>query len=131
MAKARDFEILLDSTRKLGGFQAAQRSAQELIDTIYGHFQESLVLLRLFISVPFSALPPQDQELVEKKANDSGTMDCLKKTTPVLTLLGTRGRISAWDERSKSSGISMHSADFDQLCCIFVDAVNAVQKNER
>ncbi len=103
-AKAKDFELLLDSTRNLGRFQSAQRSAQELIDIIYGHFQESLVLLRLFISVPFSALPPQDQELVEKKAIDSGTMHSLKKTTPVLTLLGTRGGISAWDERSKSQG---------------------------
>ncbi len=91
-ANPSDFSMLLDATHKLSGFDAVEKVAQAFIDIVYEHFQKSLLLLRLFSSLPYSALPTQDQQLVNKKANDSGTMHLLKDRTPILTLLATRGK---------------------------------------
>ncbi|MGA3209048.1 MAG: hypothetical protein ABSE05_14670 [Syntrophales bacterium] len=103
-ANPSDFSMLLDATHKLSGFDAVEKVAQAFIDIVYEHFQKSLLLLRLFSSLPYSALPTQDQQLVNKKANDSGTMHLLKDRTPILTLLATRGQKPDWNERDKSQG---------------------------
>jgi hypothetical protein len=99
-----DFRILTDSLIRIKGLDAAEDLAQAFIDIIYEYFQESLVLLRLFSSVPYAALPVQDKQLVDKKANDSGTAHLYNDGTPILTLLGTRGQKSDWNERNKSQG---------------------------
>ncbi len=103
-ANHSDFEILQNSVKKIKKLDTAEKLAQEFIDVIYEYFQESLVLLRLFSSVPYSALPAQDKQLVDKKANDSGTAHLYNDGTPVLTLLGTRGQKSDWNVRPKSQG---------------------------
>ncbi len=104
IATPSDFAFLSDSTKKLNGFDSVEGIAQAFVDKVFEQFQDSLVLLRLFSSVPYSALPPQDQLLVDKKANDSGTGHLYKDTTPVLTLLGTRGQRPEWNHRAASQG---------------------------
>lgn len=99
-----DFEILLNSVNRIKGIDTAAALAQAFIDIIYEYFQESLVLLRLFASVPYAALPTLDKQLVGKKADDSGTAHLYNDGTPILTLLGTRGQKSDWNERHKSQG---------------------------
>lgn len=99
-----DFETLLNSVKKIKELNTAEEVAQAFIDLIYEYFQESLVLLRLFSSVPYSALSAQDKQLVDKKAIDTGTVHLYKDGTPILTLLGTRGQKSEWNERNKSQG---------------------------
>lgn len=99
-----DFEILLNSVKKIKELNTAEEVAQAFIDLIYEYFQESLVLLRLFSSVPYSALSAQDKQLVDKKATDTATAHLYKDATPILTLLGTRGQKSEWNERNKSQG---------------------------
>lgn len=103
-ASRLDFERLLDATQRLGGFGSLEAAAQAFVDTLYEPFQESLVLLRLFASLPYSALPPRDRALVDKKAADSGTASLYRDGTPILTLLGTRGYRPEWNERSRSEG---------------------------
>lgn len=99
-----DFEYLLNMVKRTYAVDAAEKLAQAFVDTIYEYFQESLVLLRLFSSVPYAVLPVQDRQLVDKKANDSGTAHLYSDRTPILTLLGTRGKKPDWNERSKSQG---------------------------
>lgn len=103
-ATPSDFALLSDSTKKLSGFESFEEIAQAFVDNLFERFQDSLVLLRLFASLPYSALPPLDQQLVDNKAKDSGTRHLYKDTTPVLTLLGTRGRSPEWNQRAKSQG---------------------------
>lgn len=103
-ANPYDFKKLLDSTNKLSGFHTTERMAQAFIDIIYDQFQESLVLLRLFTSVPYSALPDQDRLLVDKKIKDSGTTPLFSDKTPVLALLGSRGQEADWNDRRTSKG---------------------------
>lgn len=99
-----DFEILLNSVKQIKGIDKVDDLAQSFTDIIYEYFHESLVLLRLFSSVPYASLPTQDRQLVDKKANDSGTTHLYSDGTPILTLLGTRGQKSEWNERHKSQG---------------------------
>lgn len=99
-----DFEILQNSVKRIKKLDTAEELAQAFIDIIYEYFQKSLVLLRLFSSVPYSALSTEDRQLVDKKANDSGTAHLYNDRTPILTLLGTRGQKSDWNVRPKSQG---------------------------
>ena len=62
-----DFAFLLDSTKKLSGFNNLEEVAQSFIDVVYEYFQKSLVLLRLFSSFPYSALSIKDKRLVKKR----------------------------------------------------------------
>lgn len=103
-ANSGDFETLLNAVKIINGMGMAQELAQEFIDIIYEYFQESLVLLRLFLTVPYSALPILDKHLVDRKAKDSGHAHRCNDGTPVLTLLGTRGQKSDWNERVRSQG---------------------------
>lgn len=103
-ANSSDFEILLNSVKSIQGIDTAEELAQEFIDIIFEYFQGSLVLLRLFSTVPYATLPTQDRQLVDKKAAASGTAHLYNDGTPILTLLGTRGQKSEWNERSASQG---------------------------
>lgn len=103
-ANPSDFARLSNSTKKLSEFNSVDEIAQAFVDNIFECFQESLVLLRLFSSLPYSVLPPQDQQLVDKKAIDSGTSHLYWDTTPILTLLGTRGQKPEWNQRTTSQG---------------------------
>jgi hypothetical protein len=58
---------------------------------------ESLVLGRMFLVAPLSALPLAEQQLVSPEGR-------LLPATSVLSLLATRGREPAWNERTASVG---------------------------
>lgn len=58
---------------------------------------ESLVLARMFLVAPLSALPASEQQLVSPEGR-------LPPTTSVLSLLATRGRQPAWNQRTASVG---------------------------
>jgi hypothetical protein len=58
---------------------------------------ESLVLARMFLVTPLSALPISEQQLVSPEGR-------LPPTTSVLSLLATRGRKPAWNQRTASAG---------------------------
>lgn len=71
---------------------AARRFASGFADTF-----PSVVLVRVFLVVPFGALPAAERALI---AGDPRLTD----QTPVLALLATRGREPAWNDRTRSAG---------------------------
>ena len=81
-----------------------ETAAQKYIDTIYEEYSESLVLLRMFVSVPYSALPQFNQQFVMDLATEKGVAGELKNETPVLSLIGTRGKEPEWNNRQQSKG---------------------------
>jgi hypothetical protein len=81
-----------------------EAAAQKYIDTIYEEYAESLVLLRMFVSVPYSALPQFNQQFVMDLATGKGIACELKNETPVLSLIGTRGREPEWNSWRQSTG---------------------------
>lgn len=79
-------------------------AAQALTSAIYNQFTDSVVLARLFVTVPFDDLPPTNKQFVQNLAKSAGADTALKNTTPVLSLMGSTGQESDWNSPSKSKG---------------------------
>jgi hypothetical protein len=94
-------------------------AAQKVTDSVYAEFKDSVVLARLFATVPFEMLPASNKEFVTNLMNAKGLTPMLNSRTPILTLLGTSGEQDKWNDRHKSSGhvgIPLVSANFiDQI----------------
>jgi hypothetical protein len=90
-------------------------AAQKLTDALYHEFKDSIVLVRVYTSLPFESLPQSNKEFVMKLGNSAGIANLIKKETAILSLLGSRGQEVAWNDRRKSQGhvgIPLVSAKF-------------------
>lgn len=95
--------------------KSLEDAAQTLAAAVHKKFEESVVLARVFLTVPFFSLPESNQQFVRQLADSVGTASNLKATTPVLSLLGTQGVEADWNDRRKSKdhlGIPLISAAF-------------------
>ncbi len=92
-----------------------ENAAQLVTDTLYQEFSDSIVLARFFVTVPFGKLPAASRSFVTQLANTQGLTGLMKDETLVLSLLATRGRKPAWNDRRQSQGhvgIPLASAAF-------------------
>lgn len=76
--------------------------AQKSCDAFYETFEQSVVLVRIFVTIPFAKLPKEEHTRVSTLANVWNIAPLLRPTTPVMTLIGTRGVNEAWRDRRKS-----------------------------
>ena len=81
-----------------------EQAAGHFVETLYTTFAESLVLVRMFVSIPFLELPAFNRQRVSARADDLGLASKLSDNTPVLSLLATRGIAPAWNDRKQSQG---------------------------
>ncbi len=84
--------------------KSLEAAAQAVSTALHKQFADSVVLSRVFITVPFSNLPPVNKTFVENLAKSAGAISGLKPTTPILSLVGTHGQEPAWNDRRKSKG---------------------------
>jgi len=99
---------------ELSSLETLEAAAQRFCDILYTTFEESTVLVRVFASVPFAALPATNRAFVENLVG-ARAKEVLHPKTPVLSLLGTRGGMPRWNSRHLSEGhvgIPLASADF-------------------
>ena len=97
------------------GCTCLEEAAQQFTDVLYEEFEESIVLVRLFATVPFGKLPSANQAFVSRLAASARITPLIGDQTLVLSLLGTRGLKAAWNDRRRSrghAGIPLASADF-------------------
>jgi hypothetical protein len=109
------FPLQDEMTEKMKNCRTLEEAAQVMTDVLYENFSETIVLVRLFATVPFGKLPAENRSFVAKLANSHGITDLIKDDTLVLSLLGTRGADPVWNDRSWSNGhvgIPLASADF-------------------
>lgn len=78
--------------------------AMALVDGLYGTFEESLVMARAFLTVPYQTLPERQQRFAANLARSFALEDLLKPHTPVHSLLATRGRMPQWNHPGESQG---------------------------
>jgi hypothetical protein len=94
-------------------------AAQKVTDLMYTEFKDSVVLARLFATVPFGKLPTSNKEFIRKLAEAKGVTPLINEQSPILSLLGTSGEEDAWNDRRKSRGhigVPLVSEDFiDQI----------------
>ncbi len=100
-----------------------EEASQTLAGTLYTEFEESVVLARVFLTLPFSGLPPANKEFVQKLVESAGVSG-LKGTTPVLSLLGTRGEKADWNDRCNSRG----HLGIPLISSAFVDAIPMISR---
>lgn len=90
-------------------------AAQQYMSILYDGLKESIILTRLFATIPFKDLPKLNKEFVKTLAHSSGVSKQIKEETLVLSLLGSRGAKPEWNDRRKSKGhvgIPLASSDF-------------------
>jgi hypothetical protein len=116
-ATYQDFqERMRQGIERLGSFEEA---AQQFTSALYEQFNESVVLVRLFATIPHGELPPQNKSFVEKLAESKGVGALLHDETPVLSLLGTTGEQSVWNDRRNSQG----HVGIPLVSAAFIDAI--------
>ena len=79
-------------------------AAQTLVNELYAHWKESIVLARMFVTVPYGKLPEENMYFVRSMAESADAAEQLKADTPVLSLIGTHGRETDWNDRHNSKG---------------------------
>tara|TARA_R110002073_G_scaffold318641_1_gene492825 strand:+ start:3268 stop:4017 length:750 start_codon:yes stop_codon:yes gene_type:complete len=119
MAKISDFDelfSLIDVIKaKTEGCETLEAAGSAVVDVVFGQFQQSLVLTRMFATLPYEALPADYQQFVDKLSKDSGIADRITPQTPILSLIASRGIQRAWNDQRQSEGhlgIPLVSADF-------------------
>ena len=98
----RDFRERLQAA--LHGCGHLQEASQTCARLFYEEFSESLVLARLFVTLPFELLPARDRAFVTALADAKGMAPLLGEKTQVLSLLGTDGADALWRDRYESRG---------------------------
>jgi hypothetical protein len=78
------------------------QGAQRCCDVFFESFEESIVLARLFVTLLYRSLPPEDQAFVQSLACRKSVEHLVTDTTPVLALLGSRGVNGSWGDRRLS-----------------------------
>jgi hypothetical protein len=99
---------------ELGGTDSLETASQRFCDILFGMFEESLVLVRVFATAPFDMLSATNRAFVERLVG-ARAPEVLSPKTPVLSLLGTRGIVPRWNSRHLSEGhvgIPLASAEF-------------------
>lgn len=101
--------------------EAAARAYSALL---YEEFKESVVLSRLFATVPKRDLPASRAKFVDALARSAGVADTIDDTTLVLSLLGTAGSEPEWSDVTKSRG----HVGIPLVSAAFVDAIPMVSR---
>ncbi len=92
-----------------------EAAAQATTEALFAEFKESIILIRMFATIPYQGLPPANQGSVRSLAATAGISDQIGDDTLVLSLLGSSGREPQWNSRHDSKGhvgIPLASADF-------------------
>lgn len=108
-------ELWADTLPRVKQAQRLEEAAQVLAEALHTQFSDSVVVTRIFLTVPFGDLPKDNKEFVQNLSESAGAADALKSDTPVLSLIGTHGQEPDWCDRRKSKGhvgIPLISADF-------------------
>lgn len=99
-----------------------QVAAQKFVDILFEEFEESTVLARVYGTVAFRELPARDREFVRKLAGIRECSSELNDETTVISLLGTRGKESSWNDRYNSAG----RLGIPVLSCSFIKTIPMV-----
>jgi hypothetical protein len=108
-------DALVSQVEQIKDCSTLEDVAQRYCDILYERFRESIVLARVFVTVPFGELPAENQGFVTTLATSAGISDLIGDQTPVMSLVGTRGILPNWNDRRKSQGhvgIPLASGEF-------------------
>jgi hypothetical protein len=79
-------------------------AAQQLTDFFYQELVESVVLVRVYVTLRYWQLTTEQKLFAQRLAQAKGISDAIRPETFALTLLGTRGDRDEWNDRRRSQG---------------------------
>lgn len=85
-------------------FSSYEDAAQAFISSFYHNFKDSVVLARVFLTVPFNRLPENNKLFVESLGRQHKITDIINDDTLILSLVGTAGKEHQWNDRMYSKG---------------------------
>ncbi len=97
-------------------------AAQSLITALHTEYADSIVLARAFLTVPLSTLPTSNQGFVRTLAGEGASE--LEDRTAVLSLIGSSGQESQWNDRRNSEG----HVGIPLISSTFVDAIPMISR---
>src|SRR5262245_10429521 len=89
-------------SQRLEGERCFDAAAQGVAELLYEELAESIVLTRVYVTVPWSELPAAEQAHVRSVVAGSADAASLGDGTRVLSLMGTRGIRPEWNDRRRS-----------------------------
>jgi hypothetical protein len=95
---------VINAVETIRGASTFEEVGQQCVDTLYEAYSESIVLARLFTTVPYGNLPNSNKQFVDSLAKSVGIVPLMTDRTPVLSLIGTRGQRPEWNNRRQSQG---------------------------
>jgi hypothetical protein len=84
---------------KMTDCRSLEEAAQTFVNLLFEHFEESVVLLRLFITLPFGTLSEKLQRSARHFAEERDRNITLPSMAPVMTLMGIRGGVEIRNSR--------------------------------
>ncbi len=106
-----------------------QEAFQDIMNIIYEKLSQSIVLGRIFHLLEMRDLPDYDKNFVNIFAEKKGVRYSLNRATKVLSLMATKGKEEAWNDRTLSRGhlgIPLVSADFLNGIPMMASLLNAI-----
>lgn len=111
-----DLQKLYNAIQKnIDGSKTLEDAAQSFVTTIYNFLEDTIVLLRLFVTIKQNELPSNIQSFTKKLASTANVT--LANDSYNLTLMGTMGVERDWHVRKRSQGhlgIPLPTKDFVQ-----------------
>jgi hypothetical protein len=95
--------------------ETLQAVAQGCAEDVYSRYRDSLVLLRIYATVPYAETPQRVQQFARGITDAQGVTEMLQPGSIVLALLGTAGLEADWNDRLRSQGhlgIPLVNSDF-------------------
>jgi hypothetical protein len=103
-----------------------ERAAQLYAEQLFSDFSTS-VLIRIYATIPYAALPEKARSFAHRLATSAGVADQLYPDTQVLCLMGTKGKRAEWSDRQQSKGhqaIPLVSSKFVQAIPMITRLLN-------
>ena len=97
-------------------------AAQAFVTALHTEYADSIVLVRTFLTLPLEALPASNQAFVRNLAG-AGASE-LEPRTAVLSLIGSFGQESQWNDRRNSEG----HVGIPLISSAFVDAIPMISR---
>lgn len=108
----------------VSGARSMEDACYFFLDAVYAEFEQAMVLARAFLTIPYDELPNRQREWVGSLAGDKGVAGQLSDSTPVLSLVGTRGSEPGWNDIRQSQG----HVGIPLVSAAFVEAIPMVSR---
>ena len=113
----------------IGQKDSFEDTAQSCLMSMYKEFKDSIVLTRMFLTVPYSDLPDTNKNFVMDLSEKMGVSELIRPDIPVLSLVASMGVEADWQSRKTSQrhlSIPLVSSKFIQQIPMMMGLISEI-----